>query len=1674
MTEEFDWERDTWEVIQNYFRSNPYFITRHQLDSYNMFLRDRLPKTLRQFNPIPLTYNQKTRGGEQYNEHEIHVYLGASCEDGKNIINDGKGVFIGKPILNENGEKRVLYPNEARLKNITYSAPVFCSIYIQYFKRTYNSGKINVETSLVDGRNCTDRTHMMGKIEVPVVKLTDIPIMLHSNACILRNMPSEVLYQMGECPYDQGGYFLINGKEKVIVAQEFQAENRLIVSKHNSGLFKYSASVRSESEDTFEPARTVKLILRDSFPKYKDPKILSYFNKRVLPDNDFSDTENGKGEIIVSLGSRASTTSFYIKNKEPHFLVLIPNFVREVPLIVLFKALGVLTDRDIMERVVYDTRQASSAEIAKQLVYNIRKYRKIRTREDAFEYIRTCCLKNPFEIEEFTDYAALDAGDARAIEAHKTYLRQLKMKIFYENISIIDTLNRCFLPHAGEDMDKKSYYLGYMTNRLISVSLGLAEPTDRDSYLNKRVHISGHLIATLFRDLYFRYKNYLIETFNRAYHSDSDARYKTDITTLMNTNIMNRVTAKRIIDDGFIRAFKVCWNLVHTPCEDWQKGVVQDLNRLSYVGSTSHLRRVHTPIPKGAKIRAPHALHATTWGMFCPSETPDGGNIGIMKHLSVMSTITFGCHSRTIRNLIREMGVLSFREIGIKYIYFLTKIFVNGDYIGVVKKPKEFVHKLRLMKRNGLINIYTSIAWKIADNEIHIHTDAGRCTRPVYIVNRVGKDDGERVKYNNVLAIQPEHLKRLRNSKNGDYSWLNLIGGDRNKEIMEYDCSTTPADFKKLDATCGVIEYIDVDESDGAFIAMYASDLEHDNVAYTHCEIHPSMILGIQASSIPFAGNNQAPRNQFSGAQGKQAIGIYATNFYNRLDSESRNVLYYPQRPIVGTRLADNLHINRLSYGENAIVAIASYSGYNQEDAVIVSRSALERGLFRTLSFRTYSAEEGSIKGSDAVERFVIPDLNYTTGLKTTNLSNLDSVTGIVRAFDDENNPLHVDEGDILIGRVVTTDKFHDDGTPMVSDDSVYVRRSEYGIVDRIYQNTDNEGYKYCKVRLRKIKIPDVGDKFASRHGQKGTIGMILPGEDMPVTAEGITPDIIVNPHAIPSRMTVGQLVEVIMGKLGCTRGTVGDATAFTRINPDNIANALEEQGYEKWGNETLYNGRVGTQLKCNIFIGPTYYQRLKHMVGDKYNSRGGDGPRTALTHQPTSGRANGGGLRIGEMERDALLSHGAMSFLKESLMERSDGPSPEKRIPPVHICNKTGLMDVVNRGNNGDNTSDFSEVHIPYACKLMLQEFETMGIATRLITETAAKQWAPTERVSDTTDGEREERYAKVKIPTEFVSLFKRKKMRDEIMRTTNIVFYSVMTDKNVEGIVEYYIKIGGNRITLRYATDMIENEIERRVNGTYLTTYKIALPEPVLDKWKAARYSLLNEYKTNYGLKNIDIGYANIPDPRGKTEEEFRTVTISGIKNNVDKFRKEVDNILNDYYEKQKFLLAMTQKKVKPEETLTVVKPNIQMTMEEVSEYSDEDDDGEYDEGAYEYTFKGTGATYSDPNKRNYSSDDSTRKLMEPTRDYKDLIDEDIFQVVANINKYFIVVIPDDDSDEVSYVYINSDIYNGGELGVSLEKPSFLEWLSLPKTRAELERETLPYSTEKVIALYNAADFR
>ena len=609
---------------------------------------------------------------------------------------------------------------------------------------------------------------------------------------------------------------------------------------------------------------------------------------------------------------------------------------------------------------------------------------------------------------------------------------------------------------------------------------------------------------------------------------------------------------------------------------------------------------------------------------------------------------------------------------------------------------KTICENLKGLRRKSIINPYTSISWNVNTNEISIYTDGGRCTRPLYINDSKKILKNNKFTYENNLRIKKSDIKKL---EDGRYKWNNLIL----KSLNEFNNMSSDIN-QSNQIEEGLIEYIDVEESHNCLIAMKQKDLKENN-PYTHCEIHPSSILGVLASTIPFPDHNQSPRNTYQSAMGKQAMGVYSSNFMNRMDTLG-HVLSYPNKPLVQTFTSKYLHINELPNGVNTIVAIATYSGYNQEDSVIMNKSAIDRGLFRSFFYRSYRDDEKKIQSSGKEERFTNPDPKYTKGIKPCNYEKLES-----NGFVKENT--YVDGDDIIIGKVFPMKNSNND--MIFKDSSTALRANENGYIDKNYINRNSEGHRFCKVRVRSERIPDVGDKFSSRHGQKGTVGMVYRQEDMPYTKDGITPDLIMNPHAVPSRMTIAQLIECILGKACVNLGGFGNGTPFVDCNIENISKVLEDFGYEKHGNEVLYNGRTGKQMNVSIFMGPTYYQRLKHLVDDKIHSRS-HGPVVQLTRQPSEGRARDGGLRFGEMERDCMISHGTVQFLKERMLDVSDNYR-------LFICQKCGIKGIVNPDKdiyickNCRNQTSFAEVRIPYACKLLMQELEAMSISPRMIT---------------------------------------------------------------------------------------------------------------------------------------------------------------------------------------------------------------------------------------------------------------------------------------------------------------------------------------------------------------------
>ena len=1193
-----DFEHNTWDIINNYFKNTSNYLTKHHLDSFNDFIEDKIPQTFKQYNPqiIYKEYNTET---DNY-KYETHIYYGGK---------DSTSIYIAKPVIYKEDDigretKTQLYPNEARLRNLTYSSFLFCDILVEYHIINDGDSEPTIISKTFDKIN-------IGRI----------PIMLQSNLCIVSDATMEMKKQMGECPYDQGGYFVVEGQEKVIVSHERKAENKLYIVASGDSLYSYSAQIKSIPEDSFKYARTT----------------------------------------VVNINSQNDTIT-----------VRLPMIHKQIPLFILFKLLGVESDKEILEYILLNLSTKKA--------------------------------------ELFMEELRPSIEDAMLINDKEMAIKFLSVLTHGKTVShLLDNIATDLFPHLGNNYKTKAYYLGYVVTKLLEVKLGIREPTDRDSFMFKRVDLSGFLLASLFRENYKQLQRDVKIAIDSEYRFNGNEYQNDNYSKIINSNNLKTIFNSKVMTDSFMRAFKIGTILN-------KKGLIQLLNRLSSVGTISHLRRINT---LGDMIMmGQRKLHGTQYGIICPAETPDGGNIGIKKHMSVLSHITFGCSSKPIIEMLYEHGVLPLDDLFPEHIYNKVKVFVNGKWIGIHEEPLQLYNTLKTLRRNGLINVFTSIAFNYSDMELTLLTDGGRCTRPLYIVD------------NDKLLVSDKHFKGARDNT---YTWNEFLGGfkENNRKLDIYNCSynnpyTVGYDKKNIEADLhsnrGIIEFIDTDETNGSYIANDLIGLNSDT-GYTHMEIHPSIIMGFLGYNIPYSNCSQAPRNVYGTGQSKQSVGMYVSNFRNRFDI-SAHVLSYPQRPLINTRLGQFSMNTTLPTGMNAIVAIGSYTGYNQEDSIIINKTAVERGLFRSFYFKTYETTE-RYDSKDNIEDII--------GNPT-----LVSEVDIRREYNYSklNEQGLVNEGDYVQGNDVLIGKYTKNGDNYI-DNSEAVKSDGDGVVDKVfidYMNTHN--HRICKVRLCTLREPALGDKFASRHGQKGVLGMVLRQEDMPFTKDGITPDLIINPHAIPSRMTLGQFIECIQGKVCCTMGFFADATPFTNINSEDVSDILENKcGFMRHGDEVLYGGILGKQLETKLFIGPTYYQRLKHMVKDKINARS-TGKYTLKNRQPPSGRAVGGGLRIGEMERDAILAHGTSAFLKESLIDRSDSYD-------YHISDMSGMVAIGNNSTNrficpsNDGPVNFTNeefmedvkldmpnseqanvvpIRVPYSTKMLTQECESMGISMRLV----------------------------------------------------------------------------------------------------------------------------------------------------------------------------------------------------------------------------------------------------------------------------------------------------------------------------------------------------------------------
>nr|AIF17841.1 DNA-directed RNA polymerase subunit B (rpoB) [uncultured marine thaumarchaeote KM3_79_D07] len=813
------------------------------------------------------------------------------------------------------------------------------------------------------------------------------------------------------------------------------------------------------------------------------------------------------------------------------------------------------------------------------------------------------------------------------------------------------------LPHLGKQPDnrkEKTQFLGEAACKLLELKLGWIQPDDKDHYGNKVVKFAGQMLADLFRTAF---RN-LVRDMKYQLERSGQKR---------GINAVSAAIRPGIISDKLNNAIAT---------GNWGRGrvgVTQLLDRTNYLSTISHLRRVQSPLSRTQPNFEARDLHSTHFGRICPSETPEGSNCGLVKNLALSAIISVSVSSEEVVEKLYEFGTAHFSDVKDSVKKDGARIFVDGKLIGYHKDGEKLTNSLRELRRSSKIHPHVGISIHQPEQEgatkrLYVNCNAGRVLRSLIIVK-----DGKSVLTQDLLDKVTKKL----------VSWNDLI-------------------------RMGVIELVDANEEENCFITF---DDKHVK-KHTHIEIFPSAILGAGASIIPYPEHNQSPRNTYESAMAKQSLG-FSTPMMNTSTYVRQHSMLYPQTPIVTTKAMGLLGLEKRPAGQNCVVAVLPFDGYNIEDAIVLSKSSVERGLGRTFFYRIYESESKQYPGGMR-DNFEIPNADDNLrGYKGEKSYRLLEDDGIIASESA------VSGGDILIGKT-SPPRFMEEYRELESrgpyrrDTSIGVRPSEVGVVDTIVLTQANEGGKMYKVRIRDMRPPEIGDKFASRHGQKGVVGILAKAEDLPYTADGISPDVLINPHAFPSRMTVGMMMESITGKAAAIRGKKVDASAFVGEKMDDVKDVMENAGFEYSGKEIMYDGKTGKQFPVEVFIGVVYYQKLHHMVADKIHARA-RGQVQMLTKQPTEGRARGGGLRFGEMERDCIIAYGASMILKDRLLDESDKSD-------IFVCERCGLVayhDVKQRRFYCRVCVDkgkVSSVSVAYAFKLLLQEMSSLAIAPRLL----------------------------------------------------------------------------------------------------------------------------------------------------------------------------------------------------------------------------------------------------------------------------------------------------------------------------------------------------------------------
>ena len=1217
------------EIIESYFRERS--LVNHQLASYN----DCIPSADSQSSRFEEIVRNIRIGTEEVLDDDEGGLIKLDVLD-HDIQVRMKNMTLGPPTIREaNGSEHPSLPLECRLRKLTYMSPIYLDFTIH-------------------------RDDLPQPIVEEKVQIGSVPIMIRSRRCNLnpahidanRNLsPNQseedkehyhrLLEGKGEDPHDPGGYFIINGTERVLISMEDLAPNRVTVEMNKRYARKTEVAKIFSQKDGVRKPLTVE--------KRKD------------------------GMLMVKISSAGTTA---------------------IPVVLLMRSLGIDNDQEIFQAIAGPT--------------------------ETFKFI----VANLNEVKDNEEYNVENQEEAMQWLEKKFAAGQQKE---YREQRIQNLLDKELLPHLGNSEDnrkKKAIFLGRIVRQVLEMAINNKEPNDKDHYANKRVRLAGDLIEDLFRVSLQQLARDLKYQLERHHNRKRDLK----ITSCLRPDVLTSKVMHALATGNWVGG---------------RSGVSQLLDRTSFLAALSHMRRVTSPLVRSQPHFEARDLHPTQWGRLCPNETPEGQNCGLVKNAAQMVDISEAVSEEEVKALLAEADVdpnpVGWAEG--------ARVHVNGDIFGLHMNPHKLVEHFKRRRRSGRIRSEVSIRHDAVNRDIFINTDKGRILRPLLVL-----DGGS-------MVLSKEYLDGL---KDRSISFKDIV----NEGVVEWvdaeeeeDLLVAPRPFDlphmspkhgrpinpakvqwlnmgeegiskaKLSAEVIMPNGEVVNEKFSIPLNYYQEDLDKlrrkekktgDVLIYTHVEIDPQLILGVCASLVPYPEHNSTPRVTGGTAMVKQSLGLPSANGRLRPDTR-QHILHYTQNSMTGTRAMEATNFIRRPAGQNFVVAILSHHGYNMQDAVIMNRGSVERALGRSTFIRTYNAERKRFPGGQ-VDEIEIPGsgLDEVKGLKSpeayAHLEGDGLPTPETEISSKPEDRERVPQ--VLVGKTSPPRFLEESHGAFLQaqerrESSMNVRHGEGGFVDNVFVTESLDSGRLVRITLRTNRIPELGDKFASRHGQKGVIGRLVDPEDMPFTVDGVIPDLLINPHAIPSRMTVAHILEMIGGKVGAMEGRLIDGTAFSGEKEDSLREGLLRHGFAHTGRESMVNGETGEQFPAQVFVGVIYYQKLHHMVSGKIHARS-RGRVQILTRQPTEGRARQGGLRFGEMERDCLIAHGASMVIKDRLLDESDGWELFVCAESGHIAYWDWRKRCYVSPVHGDKAEVFP-VSTSYAFKLLLDEMKSLGVAMRL-----------------------------------------------------------------------------------------------------------------------------------------------------------------------------------------------------------------------------------------------------------------------------------------------------------------------------------------------------------------------